>query len=565
MSHWYVIILLGVLYTPTYWKINKCVRKMNLAERESAHEVKRSDTKEEFDEETFNTPLSFSSISYSGKEEDEKLEELEKLGAVGGIDEMEDLESVCSGESEDEHRRTRRNYRKRMASKHLNEYAEAYMTFPSRFTIEKKENKDKTEELSSSSLYEMPYESSTDIDEEVLELFVESIYRTNALLPTVGALLIQLYLEAGISGEERISKLNAEYPINRSKRIDFKNLRSPFGTEMKCLKDLDEEQLNDALFFDDFFVCSLSNFLKDTKVGKFYLAEVCNFYKAGFIRFFPCNSELLEYLTLLFPSFDINYFLYKNIVIYIGRSHNYAWKFGHRKIPLIQKHTTKDKFTLEQLKMDSTYRHLTYDEIQELECMIENGKRNISDLRKILKKFDKKMEKINDDLRTLLYFFPVNVNYLYREECIITCIHYILTFCNQLIKPLYDKSQNNERSDYKTFSNVSSTLNTIMNLLEILEFNSELYNIFCALYPEFDNYYPRLNSVEEITSTYNYFVVKLQYTAVIFNIFKSLLKLHGSRHLIKYYKEHAFVSYRKILFDVIDVLEDSERLIQELT
>ncbi|SBS89429.1 KELT protein [Plasmodium ovale curtisi] len=538
---------------------------MSLAERESAHELKGSDTKEEFDEESFNTPLSLLSISYSGKVEDAKLEELENLGAVGGIDEMEELESVCSDESEDEYRRTRRNYRKRIASSNLKEYAEAYTSFPSSFTIEKKENKDKTEESSSSSVYETPYESSTDIDEEVLELFVESIYRTNALLPTVSASLIQLYLKAGISGEERISKLNNDYPLNRSKKIDFKNLRSPFGTEVKCLKDLDEEQLNDALFFDDFFVCSLSNFLKNTKVGKFYLSEVCTFYKAGFIRFFPCSVELLEYLTLLFPLFDINYFLYKNMVIYIGRSHNYIWNFGHRKIPLIRKHTTKDKFTLEQLKMDSTYRHITFDEIQELECMIENGKRNISELRKIFKKIDKKMEKINDDLKTLLYFFPMNLNYLCREECIITCIHYILTFCNQLIKPLYDKSQSNEQNDYKIFSNVSSTLNTIMNLLEMLEFNSELYNIFCTYYPEFDNFYPRLNSVEEITIIYNYFLVKLQYTAVIFDICKSLLKLHGSRHIIKYYKEYAFVSYRKVLSDVIEVLEDSERVIQELT
>ncbi|SBS89433.1 KELT protein [Plasmodium ovale curtisi] len=579
---------------------------MSLAEREYAHELKGSDT-EEFDEESFTTHMSLLSMSYTGNEEYENIDELgalggidelgafggigelgtaggiDELGAVGGIGElgtaggidefgavgrmgeMEGFECSWITESEEGYSRRRRYHKTKLESKEFEEHEGTLKEIQGVELMKNQLQEKESEQRSTFSVYEVPYESSIEIDKDELEVFVDSINKTNALLPSFNVLLIQLYLEAGISGQERISKLNEEYPLNRSKKIDFKNLRSPFGTEVKCLKDLDEEQLNDALFFDDFFVCSLSNFLKETKVGKFLLAEVCLFYKVGSIRFIPCNLELMKYLNSLFPSFDVEYFLYKNMGVYLARHRGYFWKFDDGKIDLIHRNTIKDNLFLEKLKIYKTTRELSHEETRKLRKAFHNANMNASRMRKLLKVYEARVYKIQEDLSTLLQFFPINIKYIPRDELIVTCIHYILSFCVQLIKPLYDKAQCNAYIEYDTFSNSSRSLNELLNHLEMLEFNSELYNIFCLRYPEFDKYYPRLNSFEEIISVYNYLVVKLQSVVVIFDISKFLLKLYSSLDVIKDYKENAFVLYTKILSDTEVVLRDAEELIKELT
>ncbi|SBT78561.1 conserved Plasmodium protein, unknown function [Plasmodium ovale] len=572
MSFLYVLTIVFLLCTPKYWKTNKCVRNISLAERESAQELKEIDA-EEFDEESFTTHMHLLSLSNARKEEDENIEELgavggigemEELGAVGGTEEIEETESDWSSESEDEYGRERRDSRKGTKSKKIEEYEDTTEEFIEKI-VRQRRKYDLPEQSSLFPVYQKPYEIFIDIDEDVLEVFVDSINRSNALLPTISVSLIQKYLEAGINGEERISKLHNEYPLNRCKRIDFKNLRKPFGTEMEGLKNMNEDQLNDTLFFDDFFVCSLNSFLKDTKVGNFPLAEVYAFYREGYIRFIPCNIELLDYLSSQFPNFDINYFLYRNMGIYLGRCHNYFWTFWHKRVPLIQKSTRRNKITIEQLKMERTYRNLTLEEMKALRKVFNNEKKHISGLRKLLKKFEKRIEKMNKDLRMLLQFFPVNMNYLYREERIITCIHYILTFCIKLIKPLYDKAQKNVLIEYNMFSNSSSSLNELLNLVEMLEFNSEIHNIFCTLYPQFDKYYPRLKSSDEIIAIYNYLLVKLQSVVVIFDINKFLLALHMSRNLIRRYRNNAFFSYISILSEAEDVFGEAKKLLKELT
>ncbi|SBS89430.1 conserved Plasmodium protein, unknown function [Plasmodium ovale curtisi] len=227
--------------------------------------------------------------------------------------------------------------------------------------------------------------------------------------------------------------------------------------------------------------------------------------------------------------------------------------------------TEKDKNLLEEFKNNRIYRELTSEEMQELRQIFNNGKRNTSGTRKLLKTFEKRIEKINEDLEAFLEIFFLNTKYLNRDELIFTCIHYILSFCVQLIKPLYDKAQCNAYIEYDTFSNSSRSLNELLSHLEMLEFNSELYNIICTLYPEFDKYYPRLNSFKEIISVYNYLVVKLQFIVVIFDISKFLLKLYMYINQIKCYRDHALVSYKNILSDTEALLRDSQRMIKELT
>ncbi|SBS89431.1 hypothetical protein POVCU2_0054410 [Plasmodium ovale curtisi] len=141
-----------------------------------------------------------------------------KKGAGGGIEKIEKLEDSWSIKSDEEYGKRRRGSKKIMESKELEEYSDMYKDFPWRCAIEGKLNKSKPEQGSLFPEYAISYESSLDIDEDVLELFVDSINRSNALLPTVSVSLIQKYLEAGVNGEERISKLHNEYPLNRCKK-----------------------------------------------------------------------------------------------------------------------------------------------------------------------------------------------------------------------------------------------------------------------------------------------------------------------------------------------------------
>ncbi|SBT43820.1 KELT protein [Plasmodium ovale wallikeri] len=643
MSHLYVLTVVILLCTSKPRKINKCVRRINFAEREPTPQLKGNDTEEEFDEEFFTTHMSLLSMGYTGKEENENIEELgatwgmdelgaawgmdklgaawgvdklgaawgmdelgaawgmdklgaawgmdkleaawgmdelgvvggiealgdfginEALGDVEGIEEMEEVENIWSSESEDEYIRTSRDSRKKIELKEFEEYAKTYEDFTEETEIETEKYEYQQEQISVIQDYNKPYKRSTYIDKKVLELFVESVNRSNALLPTVSASLIEEYLSAGINGKDRISKLHNEYPLNRCKRIDFKNLRRPFGIEMKSLKNMNEDQLNDAIFFDDFFACSLGNFLKETKVGKFSLAEACMFYKVGSIRFIPCSLELLKYLSSVFPLFDIDDFLYSKMGTYLGRSYGFFFIFADRKIPLIRKNTIKDKHLLEKMKTIKTNRELTLGEKQALRHIFYYANINVSRLNKLIKLYESRISIIEKDLGTLVQFFPVNKKHIHRNDLIIVSMHYILSFCVHLIKPLYDKAQMNMLIGYKNFYYVSSYLNYLINLLEMLEFNSELCNMFSTLYPEFDKYYPRLKYVEEITTIYNYLLVKLQSVVVIYDISKFLLKLYMASDMIKDYRENVFILYTKILSDTEVVLRDAEELIKELT
>ncbi|SBT78557.1 conserved Plasmodium protein, unknown function [Plasmodium ovale] len=715
MSHLYVLTVVILLCTSKPRKINKCVRRINFAEREPTPQLKGNDTEEEFDEEFFTTHMSLLSMGYTGKEENENIEELgatwgmdelgaawgmdklgaawgvdklgaawgmdelgaawgmdklgaawgmdkleaawgmdelgvvggiealgdfginealgdvginealgdvginealgdvainealgdvginealgdvaineelgdvainetlgdvainealgdvginETLGTVEGIEEMEEVENIWSSESEDEYIRTSRDSRKKIELKEFEEYAKTYEDFTEETEIETEKYEYQQEQISVIQDYNKPYKRSTYIDKKVLELFVESVNRSNALLPTVSASLIEEYLSAGINGKDRISKLHNEYPLNRCKRIDFKNLRRPFGIEMKSLKNMNEDQLNDAIFFDDFFACSLGNFLKETKVGKFSLAEACMFYKVGSIRFIPCSLELLKYLSSVFPLFDIDDFLYSKMGTYLGRSYGFFFIFADRKIPLIRKNTIKDKHLLEKMKTIKTNRELTLGEKQALRHIFYYANINVSRLNKLIKLYESRISIIEKDLGTLVQFFPVNKKHIHRNDLIIVSMHYILSFCVHLIKPLYDKAQMNMLIGYKNFYYVSSYLNYLINLLEMLEFNSELCNMFSTLYPEFDKYYPRLKYVEEITTIYNYLLVKLQSVVVIYDISKFLLKLYMASDMIKDYRENVFILYTKILSDTEVVLRDAEELIKELT
>ncbi|SBS89438.1 conserved Plasmodium protein, unknown function [Plasmodium ovale] len=560
MTHLYALTILILLCTHIYWKRNTCVKKINFAERESEHKRKDSDVQDDFDVDPISRVMELLSMNFYGKE----TERLEELGIMGGSEGMEHVQVYPKGEHEDKYNR-RRESQKKITSEGFESHEGTSKEVQGEEAKETQQHEIEPKKGSSLLVSNTSYKSSVEIDKAVLQDFVKSINKSNALLPTYSSSFIEEILGAGISGEENVSKLHEEYPVNQSKKIDFKNLRSPFGAEMEGLKNMNEDQLNDTLFFDDFFVCSLNDFLKETIVGKFSLADVNSFYNEGSIKLIPCNADILRYLSSKFSQFNIENFLSKNMRIYLERNDDSICRFENTKIPLIQQHTMKDLTFLENLKINKKSRNVTYGEQQELRQVIYNGNRNSSYMIRKLSLYEKRIEQIEYDLGLLLQNFPINMKYLPREVVIITCIHYTLSYSVELVKPLQSKVMSKDIIKYKNFYYVSSCLNVLINNLEILEFNSQSYNLFTKIYPIFDRHYPRLYSFQDITSVFSFLVVKLHFIVVIFNIVKLFSKLDMCNVDIAYYRENILAAYNKIITDAQTSLRDAQDLIKELT
>ncbi|SBS89426.1 conserved Plasmodium protein, unknown function [Plasmodium ovale] len=562
MTHFYMLTIFILLYTHTYWKVKKCVRKVNLAERELSHKRKGSNTEDEFDEESFTTHMSLLSMSYTEKENDEKLEE---LGAAGGIAEIVEIEDSLSSEYDEEHDRRRRGSKRKFDSKDFEEHEETSKETQGE-VIRKKQLQEHTEEQSSSSSENNKSDkSSIDVVGDSLDVFAKSVIECHASLPTISTSSIQEYLDAGISGEEGISRLHDNYPLNQSKKIDFKNLRSPFGTEVRSLKDLDEEQINNIFFIDDFLQAKLSDFLKNTQVGNLSLEHVYSLYKEGRINYIPCNNNMLEHLASMFSSFNIKIFLCKNSEKYLGTPEDYVCHFRSEKIFSIQENAKKDMKFLEYLKKKSKDRHLTNKEKKLTKQVIYAGLKNLKTIKQILSINERKIEKIMRDLKELLDIFPVNIKYMLREDIIVTCLHYILIYSFRLINPLHQMFKNKEFIEYKRFFSVSSLLNELINLLEILEFNSNLYNIFTDLYPDFNKHCPRLQSLEDIEGVFNFLIMKIYFVVVIFNLSKFLSKMDMCTKMIEDYKENGCSLYNMTLINVKYILREAKEIVKELT
>ncbi|SBT43812.1 KELT protein [Plasmodium ovale wallikeri] len=551
--------MLILLCTHIYWKINTCVKKINFAERESEHKRKDSDVQDDFDVDPISMAMELLSMNFYGKE----TEKLEELGTMGGSEGMEHIQEHPKEEHEDKY--NRRESQKKIESEGFESHEGTSKEVQEEEAKETQQHEIEPKKDSSLLVYNTSYKSSVEIDKAILHDFVKSINKSNALLPIYSSYYIEEILGAGISGEESISKLHEEYPINQSKKINFKNLKFAFGTELESLRGVDEEHLNNALFFDDFFVCNLNDFLNETIVGKFSLAEVNSYYNEGSIKLIQCNADILKYLSSKFAQFNIENFLSKNMGIYLGRNDDSICRFWNSKIPLIQEHTMKDLTFLGNLKINKKSRNVTYGEQQELRQVIYNGSRNSSYMIKKLSVYEKRIEQIEYDLGLLLQIFPINMKYLRREVAIITCIHYTLSYSVELVKPLQSNVMNKDIIKNRDFYYVSSCLNELINNLEILEFNSELYNIFIEIYPSFDKHYPRLNSFQDITSVFSFLVVKLHFTVVIFNTVKLFSKLDMCTVDIAYYRENILAVYNKIITDAQTSLRDAQDLIKELT
>ncbi|SBS89436.1 KELT protein [Plasmodium ovale curtisi] len=524
MCYLYKLAILVLLYAHTCWKIEKCVKKTNLAEKEPSRELIAGNLEDDFDDDSTKLSMQFSSMGYPETGEVEKPEE---LGAIEGVQKMGAIRKSLTQKPDDAYSRHRidceidelRDIRKHegtskdVVGKDANAEElcknEPEKSSMSEHNTSKKKNKFQ------------------DVEIGVADAFVKSVIESNESVPHFNATSIQKYLGAGIDDEESIFKLNSEYPLNHSKKINFKNLRRPFGSVVKSLKYLNEMEL------------------------------------VGCIKYIPCNIEMLGYLSSKFSPFDMEEFMSRNIGIYLGISENYICNFKDKQISVIGKNTEKNIYFLENLKVNKRIRYITRKEKRTLQEIISNAKGNVGNMKKLLNSFDRRIDKINNDLRGLVKFFPVNRKYMHRDDMLITCIHYILIYCVNLIKPLYVKIQKGEVLQYSILSNIASSLNDLMYVLELLEFNSEIYNNFVKIYPDFDKYYPRLKSFEEIITVYNFLNVKIHFVVIIYNMVKFYLKIDQCLNIVHFYKNNTYFVYTKLLSDVETTLKDATEMFRK--
>ncbi|SBT78556.1 hypothetical protein POWCR01_120072000 [Plasmodium ovale] len=557
MCYLYKLAILVLLYAHTCWKIEKCVKKTNLAEKEPSRELIAGNLEDDFDDDSTKLSMQFSSMGYPETREVEKPEE---LGAIEGAKKMGAIPKSLTQKPGDA-------YSRRRLDCEINELRDIQKhEGTSKDVVGKDANVEELceNEPEKSSMSEhntlKKKKKFKDVEIGVADAFVKSVIESNESVPSFNATSIQKYLGAGIDDAESIFKLNSEYPLNHSKKINFKNLRRPFGSVVKSLKYLNEMELYSIFFFDDFMETKLRDFLKVTKVGNFFLENVYSFYRVGCIRYIPCNIEMLGYLSSKFSPFDMEKFISRNIGIYLGLSENYVCNFKDKQISAIGKNTEKNIQFLENLKVNKRIRYVTRKEKRILQEIISNAKGNVENMKKLLNSFDRRINKIYNDSRELVKFFPVNRKYMHRDDMLITCIHYILIYCVNLIKPLYVKIQKGEVLQYSILSNIASSLNDLMYVLELLEFNSEIYNNFVKIYPDFDKYYPRLRSFEEIITVYNFLNVKIHFVVIIYNMVKFYLKMDQCLNIINFYKNNTYFVYTKLLSDAETTLKDATEM-----
>ncbi|KAI4836906.1 KELT protein [Plasmodium brasilianum] len=603
-------LTIALLCIYKYCKINKSIKKIFLAEKQLEPELKSDDEENDYNEETLTNVLRVLSIDveqgkveYEGMEKDDELketeaveeytgrdeeveleelgtskgyiegyedEEMENLGAVGGyvesdtyveFEDLEEVKEIDKNDSDCLPYSTRRKIRekeievksKRRHQKKLQE------------SIGRKEEI-KTPESEAYGITMMTkylsYVQDIKINDEDGEEFQRIITESTAMNYDLDFTLIVRYFNVGISGEENISKLNREYPIYKGKKIDFENIDKPFGVSLKNLKNVSKEELCGTLFFDDFIHIPLSNILKEVKVGNLTIEKILFFYKVRNINFIVCNSNILSFLKSQFSDLNLETVASYSYGLYSNNEENDIFNFYESKFFSIKENNNKLKSILDDFKKSKELMEVTEEQLNCLRKIIFNLNMDITYMNIIIFSLNIKKSHIVDDLKQIHSLFPLNKEKLERDEIILTTMHYSLSYCLHLIKPLFSKYKNNEILNYVEFFGVSSILNENVVFIEFLQHNSEFYKIFCKLYNSVDQYLPRMKSYDDIEPILNFILIRLHIITVIFNMVKLLLNRDLCHGILGNYEEVQLPIYKGILLDSENILKTAEEMLE---
>ncbi|GAW82721.1 hypothetical protein, conserved [Plasmodium gonderi] len=497
--------------------------------------------------------------------------EAEELGAFGGAEEVGELGVLeemgeVEGSKETEFY-IQNNRRKRLYARKTQ--FDVIETKNDKETEEEAKTKDQKDELPENETSpseplskDIPEKEQENVCNPDLEEFRSVLQELQEKDTELDIETIEEYLSVGVNKIREISELHKEYPLYLGKKIDFVNIRKPFGIEEENTGDKSEYELQERLYFDDFCYMPLFEFLNNTKIENLSLTTVYSLYNREGINHFPCSNSLLKYLSLKNPEFDIENFLRVNVDLYLSQEKCEVCNFDDPKFRLIKEKNVENKFVIKELVVAHSTRSLTYDEKRIIKSIIFHQIKHISHIKSALTSFAEKIKKIKSDSRILFDYFPVHRNFLYKDDILCTCLHYITCYSMVLLKPLYDKAARGQSISYREFYIVSVKINYIFAQLEFVQHNSHLYQVFCNIYKNMNPFYPRLKTVDDITPIFNYLTVRRQLFCILFNISKFFSKMISCEQIATHYELDIHPKLLKLLFSVECTHNNAKQLLK---
>ncbi|CRG94557.1 conserved Plasmodium protein, unknown function [Plasmodium gallinaceum] len=543
MNYFYRISIL-LFYFHAQSHINKCIKKISLSEEFAKHALKSNSTDDIHDNESTTEVVEDTDHS----SESPKSEELKEMGAVGGC-EKESTDEIESNQVENTFKKKNNIRKNKKRSKKRVENKQKEDEIPSRKLI-----KDVLR------LQKIPQENSLSVNKEELKEFEVVITALNKVNENLNNSFIEKFLAFGIR-KEHAKGLNEEFPIYLGSKINFTNMEKPFGTEFKNLNAANKLELNDTLFFDNFMSINLYKFLNETYVGNLPLEKVPIMYYMKNINYLPYNIQILSFLNSKCTLQNILSKIPTLITLYLESDNPEICDFNERDSSLIHKENVRIINFLERLRANKRFRYFTEDEYAKLNRIISYAERNINLMQRITIGYNVKIDVINDGISNFLNKISLDDKLLSRDNIIISCIFYILSYCIEFAKPLYEKILKRKRYTYEELFFISSNLNMYINILEFLEHNSKLCNDFHNHFRDLEAYYPRVKSGETLLFFYNYIMIKINIMSIIYNINKLFLRITFCERMVEKYKKHNYSEYGDIMNELQYILNTSVHLI----
>ncbi|KJP86720.1 hypothetical protein AK88_03632 [Plasmodium fragile] len=546
MKYFYKLAIV-LSYIHTYFMQYRCVRKVVLAENEPECGVKSGDRKGSCDDTIIEVIKLFSFDTL--EEEADEQKKSEKECAVGEEEEIESGEA-CPRRS--------RSF-SRPAYDELEDNKKYKGKYEEEVQLEHVQEKETSSSESPSK--DEPEQTPKNTNDPEIHEFRHVLMECSKIPYEINEEVIEGYLKARIHGPEEISQLHNEYPLYLSKGIDFDNIRMPFGVVQENFEQKSETELFEMLHFDDFMNIQLFDFLNTTMIGNLSLARINSLYIQQRIKYLPCYSYLLEYLGKTNTCFNIYRFFNNNMGTYLSEEKSDICNFNDAKIRIIQEKNMKNSNAVERLKEIRKTRHLTNSEREIVGDMIFYQVKNISCVKNILSFFARKRTKIRKDALLISQHFPLPKHYIYRDDILLTSLHYTLSYAIVTLRPLMIKVVEKELIERSEFYFTSALINNLLVVLEFIEHNSQLCQQFFKTYNDLSGFCPRVQSIEDIIITYNYLMMRRQICSIMYNICKLHLKFQYCEYQITNYEDNIFGDYVSLIASLEHTLNDAKNLL----
>lgn len=385
--------------------------------------------------------------------------------------------------------------------------------------------------------------------ESELEEFTATINARNICNEQFDNKKIRRFIKIGSYLEDKV-KTKEKYPIYQGKKIDFSNIRKPFGTTIEAADETKIKSPYYELYFDDICHFHIKEFLTETYIGNLNLRQIIRLYKYYNVHYVPFSVEVLQYLEensyMKNVIQQMEYYLQK-FVLYSQQN----CRFHKLNVDSISEQKENSTNIINRLMIISKFRQLAPDEKNQIQEIYKITQRSINILSNALNNGEYKREEL---LNILINFSnklsPDISKFETRERLIITAMHYLYSYLLLCILPYYKKILSRNFDIARDSGKIPRNINYLIDLLEFLQHNSKLYNDFVQKVKIMDRVCPRLYSLKSIVSLYKYITLNLEIISVIFNFYKIHIRVTTCFKSQMFFQNMYFPIYERLISEL---------------